>query len=363
MGAREPPAQPGGFEGATTIVRIVEGRKDPIDKKRPPRERRLRDRIADSPSLLPGVDKRPTAVSTEVRISKAGKADVVVVDAEGEITIVECKLAKNPQMRRWVIGQLFEYAAALWKLDIEDLERGLATGGTASLKPFKDTTRWQERAFRNTVSDNLANGVFRLIIAVDEITERLKRTVVFINRLAPPEVRFLALELPRGGEKEVKPEPVFYGDNSEEIDPLTPTWRPDRKSLLDGIRVRSADAARAAEGLLDWAEREQQVTVDYRRRKRDGPETGAIEVPDRGRLFRITEQQEVRVSLTTLRQHWGKERISQLVQELAEINERFQIDTKYKSHRPEAPLESLAPEDKREEFLRLMERVLKTVGG
>jgi hypothetical protein len=97
-----------------------------------------------------------------------------------------------------VIGQLFEYAAALWKLDIEDFERSLAGGGTASRDPFLDSARWQETAFRDAVSDNLANGAFRLIIAVDQITKRLKRTAVFINSRTPLELR--VLELPRAGE-------------------------------------------------------------------------------------------------------------------------------------------------------------------
>jgi hypothetical protein len=42
-------------------------------------ERRLKRLIADSPSLLPGVDERRTAVATEVRMPRAGSADVVVV--------------------------------------------------------------------------------------------------------------------------------------------------------------------------------------------------------------------------------------------------------------------------------------------
>ncbi len=132
----------------------------------------------------------------------AGRADVVVVDAEGEITIVECKLAKNSDNRRWVIGQLLEYAAALWKLDIKDFERSLLASGTALTKPFTDDQDWEEATFRSAVSRNLAAGAFQLIIAVDEITERLKRTVVFINSLTPPEVRFLALGLRHGGDRE-----------------------------------------------------------------------------------------------------------------------------------------------------------------
>lgn len=88
-----------------------------------------------------------------------------------------------------MIGQLFEYAAALWKLEIEDSEQSLAEGGTPSRDPVIDSPRWQEAAFRSTVSDNLSNGAFQLIIAVDEITERLKRTVVFINCRTPLELR------------------------------------------------------------------------------------------------------------------------------------------------------------------------------
>jgi hypothetical protein len=341
----------------------VEGRGDPIDEESPspPRERRLRDLIADSPSLL-RVAGRPTAVSTEVGISGAGLADVVVVDADGEITVVECKLITNKEIRRKVIGQLFEYAAALWKLDIKDFERSLLAGGTASRNASIDSVRWQETQFRSNVSSNLDDGAFRLIIAVDEITERLKRTVVFINHHTRPEVRFLALELRRAGEAGgPRPVAVFYGDNDEEIRPRKPRWRRKQEALLKGIR--RPDAARAAGGLLDWAEGKD-LAVSYTRKKQDRLETGTILTPGGDRLFRIKEHRVVRVSFEALRHDDGDEdRISQLVQGLAKIDARFQIDTKRKGERPEAPLESLAQESKREEFLVLMEQVLKTPDG
>ena len=95
----------------------------------------------------------------------------------------------------------------------------------------------------------------------------------------------------------------------------------------------------------------------------DGIESGVIETSGGDRLFRIKEQQEVRVSLTDLRRHWDEERINRFVQRLVKIDPRFQIDTKKKGARPEAPLESLAQESKREEFLTLMEPVLKTLTG
>ena len=48
--------------------------------------------------------------------------DIVVLDSNGDITLVECKLAKNPEGRREMIGQLFDYAARLWRMGLEDFE-------------------------------------------------------------------------------------------------------------------------------------------------------------------------------------------------------------------------------------------------
>lgn len=320
------------------------------------KERRLKRLIADSPSLLPGADERPAAVATEVRMPGAGFADVVVVDAEGEITIVECKLAKNPEMRRWVIGQLFEYAAALWRLDIEDFERSLASRGTALTKPFKDPARWKEATFRSTVSQNLAAGAFRMIIAVDEITDRLKRTVVFINSHTPPEVRFLALELRRAGEKGVQlPVPVVSGDNSAEIEPLQPTWKPDKWAVMDGIR--GADAAGVAEGLLDWAER-REPRLGVRYTEKDGVVEARVGMPA-GTLFRIKGHRDLRVSLKALGAHGEPGEEGRTRKVLADIDPRFEGGGNW----PIAPLECLADESKREEFLALMERVLETLSG
>ncbi len=62
------------------------------DEKERERERELRNRILEPPRLLPGFDE-PLAAAKEVPVRRAGGADVVVVDAEGQIGIVECKPA------------------------------------------------------------------------------------------------------------------------------------------------------------------------------------------------------------------------------------------------------------------------------
>lgn len=207
------------------------------------KERELQKRILESPSLLPGFDG-PTAAAEEVPVRRAGSADVVVVDAGGQIAIVECKRATNPECRRWVIGQVFEYAAGLWKLDYEDFERSLAARGTVLTEPFKDAAGWKEKTFRRAVSRTLEAGDFRLFIAVDEMTEkltkRLNRTVVFVNNQLP-KVQFLAVALPHDAPVEV------YGEDPEAIPPLKPKLKPDRWTLID--EISSPDATIVAKDL------------------------------------------------------------------------------------------------------------------
>lgn len=311
-------------------------------------EKRLRDLIAERPHLLPGVE-RPTAVAKEVRVPRVGAADVVVVDDEGQITIVECKLAANPEIRRWVIGQVFSYAAGLWKLDYVEFERRLLARGTRLTQPFEEDSDWEEVTFRAAVSQNLAAGAFRLIIAVDEITAELKRTVVFLNSHTLPEVRLLALEL-RGGDAGV--EPVVFGEDSGEVGPPSIRRPRGRERLLTAIRERSGDsAADVATDVLEWAEsRPLQLDIDYARK------SAAIKMPG-GTLLRIAADGEIRVSLHRLaaRDDWDDHRIAKLAKQLERLGLRHDQD------RPRAPLESLAGESKRNDFLGLMDQVLEAL--
>lgn len=300
----------------------MEDRGDPVDEESPAliggegspdgqappasaKERWLKRQIVNSPFLLPGVDERRTAVATEVQMPGAGSADVVVVDAEGEITIVECKLSKNPEMRRWVIGQLFEYAAALWKLDIEDFERSLAASGTARTMPFKDPARWKEATFRNTVSRNLTAGAFRLIIAVDEITERLERTVVF--RCSSTALRRLKF----GSWRWSCPAPGRREPSARSRCSMATTSRRSAPSAHFEKRQMDADGQHSKcgwrprrEGLLDWAE-STRLDVRY-------TQSAAIIETLGGRLFRISYEGEVRVSRHTLTPH-GEEDVPSVV--------------------------------------------------
>ena len=81
-------------------------------------ERLLQEMLAESPAWLEL--KEPVVVVRELRVPGVGKVDLAAVGLSGRITLVECKLANNPEIRRSVVGQLFAYAAGLWRCSYDD---------------------------------------------------------------------------------------------------------------------------------------------------------------------------------------------------------------------------------------------------
>ena len=83
-------------------------------------EAALQEILYSNPTLVPGVFGEPVACR-EFQ-SDVGPADVVIIDAEGSITLVECKLASNYQIRREIVGQTLDYASRLWQMSIDSFE-------------------------------------------------------------------------------------------------------------------------------------------------------------------------------------------------------------------------------------------------
>ncbi|NKX55294.1 endonuclease NucS domain-containing protein [Arthrobacter mobilis] len=151
----------------------------------------LQELLAAHPDLIPGVGPQ-AAVCREFQ-SAAGPADIVIVDADGEVTLVECKLAANPQVRREIVGQMFDYAARLWRMDVEEFDARWRARTGDSL--FTDHSG--NPLFRDTVARNLAEARFRIVLAVDAINEPLKRMVEYLNAMSGPGTSVIAVEYAR----------------------------------------------------------------------------------------------------------------------------------------------------------------------
>lgn len=202
-------------------------------------EAELQALIAETPTLLPGIDSARAAAAREVAVGAAGSVDVLVVEADGQITIVECKLRANPEIRRQVVGQSLAYAAALWQATYEDLDQAFErrSGVPLAAALGEETDGWDEEQFRQTVTRNLADGALRFVIVVDEITDELKRIVTFLNRHTSPQLELRALELQRAVDAGVEVlMPATYGEESV-IEKAART-RVDEASVLAAIRAQ-----------------------------------------------------------------------------------------------------------------------------
>ena len=161
-------------------------------------EEALEHLLAESPDLLPGATAEPMVVARQVETG-AGPADLVGVGLDGSLLLVECKLRANPEIRRAVVGQLFAYASSLWRMPVGEFE---AAVGARLGQPLAKACRaasgeaeWDETSFRANLARTLGDGRFRLVIAVDAITDELKRTVEYLNEHTVGEVEVVALEI------------------------------------------------------------------------------------------------------------------------------------------------------------------------
>jgi hypothetical protein len=73
----------------------------------------LRDTLFRNPEIIPTDDIDPAfgplvPLCKELR-TDAGRIDAVFINERGRLTIVECKLWKNPQARREVVAQTLDY--------------------------------------------------------------------------------------------------------------------------------------------------------------------------------------------------------------------------------------------------------------
>lgn len=169
-------------------------------------ERELQRILAEAPNLIPVEELRDDASPLMVAIREfglpgSGNTDILAFSADGDIALLECKLESNADIKRTVIGQIFEYAAYLSEMDYETLnDRVRQQRGedlTELVRASLGSTDWDEEAFRSGVTDCLEQGRFMLIIGVDRINEELSKTVRFINGFGHSSFSLHALEMQR----------------------------------------------------------------------------------------------------------------------------------------------------------------------
>jgi hypothetical protein len=154
----------------------------------------LRDTLFNNPDIIPTNDI-DAAFGPLVPLCKelrtdAGSIDAVFINKLGRLTILECKLWKNPQARREVVAQTLHYVSALARWSYSDLQRQVSAAlNRHGNVPFevvreREDTGFGEAEFVDAVSRSLREGRFLVLIAGDGVREGVQALTDLVNRSA-----------------------------------------------------------------------------------------------------------------------------------------------------------------------------------
>lgn len=158
-------------------------------------ERWVQELVMRHPNLLP-IDEIEPALTPAIPVCMelpvpSGYVDNLLVTPDGGIILVECKLWRNPEARREVVGQIIDYAKDLAGWSYEDLQRALERSkATGTGKPphlfdyVKDAPDVDEARFVDGISRNLKRGRFLLLIVGDGIREGVEAMTSFLQNHA-----------------------------------------------------------------------------------------------------------------------------------------------------------------------------------
>jgi hypothetical protein len=161
--------------------------------------------LHDHPSCLPIAEidplfSSPVSICTELN-TPAGPIDNFLVTPTGLPVLVECKLWRNPEMRRQVVGQILDYAKELSRWSSSDLQREasrrLGRSGNVLLELVRDAGHEVDEAgFNDQLTGNLRRGRFLLLIVGDGIREGVEAISEYLQAHAGLHFTLGLVEMP-----------------------------------------------------------------------------------------------------------------------------------------------------------------------
>src|SRR3954471_18415317 len=142
----------------------------------------------------------PVPICTELS-TPAGAIDNFMVTPSGLPILIECKLWRNPEGRREVVGQILDYAKELSRWSSSDLQREvsrrLKRGGNPLLELIRDAGHEvDEIGFNDALTFNLRRGRFLLLIVGDGIREAVEAIAEYLQAHAGLHFTLGLVELP-----------------------------------------------------------------------------------------------------------------------------------------------------------------------
>lgn len=165
-------------------------------------EEQLQQLVHDYPEALP-INEIDAAFEGVISVCRelntpAGPIDNFLITPSGLPVIVECKLWRNPQARREVVGQVLDYAKELARWSSADIEREAARRGVPSII---DLVRMRhpevdEADFHDTLTTSLERGRCLLLILGDGIRGGVEAIFEHLHDQGALQFSFGLVEMP-----------------------------------------------------------------------------------------------------------------------------------------------------------------------
>jgi hypothetical protein len=195
----------------------------------------------------------------EFGIPGAGSLDLLGVDEAAGVTLVECKLAKNHEVKREVVGQVLEYAAFPSLMPVDEFVRRFDTLAERQLETAVTDKGLDWAGFEEGLAENLRTGSFNLVVAVDHINDQLRKSLLFLNAHTDFTVAALELEYIADDEVEVLIPQLHGGEVDKEAagrsaSPVRMHW--DERSFFAEVEKLDGERRRLVEDLYEFTRRE-----------------------------------------------------------------------------------------------------------
>jgi hypothetical protein len=149
--------------------------------------------VHEHPTILPISEVDPIfagAVPVCRELSTpAGFIDNLLVTPSGLPVLVECKLWRNAEARREVVGQILDYAKELSRFTVSDIQREVSKATGKGPTALLDIVRAadpevDEVQFNDNLTANLRRGRFLLLLVGDGIRERVEAMADYLQEHA-----------------------------------------------------------------------------------------------------------------------------------------------------------------------------------
>ena len=230
----------------------------------------LRDLLFAHPEVLPFGDIDPAYADAQPMCTElqtgSGPVDLAFISPTGHLVLIECKLWRNPEARRTVVGQILNYGASVSAWTYSDLQRQVSLRVRGATNPPFDAARrlspgLAEDRFIDAVTRNLRKGRFLLMVVGEGIREDVGAMAELINRNAfgfsfgLVEVALYGLS-GHDGALAIQPRVVARTQNIERTifvpnDRMTSPEHPRRPAIEDRP-TPTVDIGRTGDGARDW---------------------------------------------------------------------------------------------------------------